>query len=66
VAAVCDESSGHLRCSLRGRGLSAALGRTVRDLAVEAAPFLRAVWTVRALGRTVRDGVVSSSSACRT
>jgi hypothetical protein len=60
-------SGGSLRrvawqCSLRGRGRSATLGRTVRNLAAEAGPSLRAVRTVRALGRTVRDGAGSSSS----
>jgi hypothetical protein len=50
------------QCSLRGRGQSVALGRTVRNLAAEVAPSLRAVRTVRALGRTVRDGAGSSSS----
>jgi hypothetical protein len=42
-------------CSLQGRGRSAALGQTVRDLTTRATPFLRAV-------RTVRDGAGSSSS----
>jgi hypothetical protein len=57
VAAACDGSPGSAR---RGRCLrSAALGRTVRNLAVEAAPSLRAV-------RTVRDGAGSSSSPCMT
>jgi hypothetical protein len=42
----------------------AAQGRTVRDLATRATPFLRAVRTARALGRTVRDG--TGSSPCRT
>jgi hypothetical protein len=50
------------QCSLRGRGRSAPLGRTVRNLAAEAAPSLRAVRTVRALGRMVRDCAGSSSS----
>jgi hypothetical protein len=57
------------QCSLRGRGRSAPLGRTVRNLAAEAAPSLRAVrtvrslgQTVRALGRMVRDCAGSSSS----
>jgi hypothetical protein len=48
-----------LQCSLRGRGRSATLGRTVRNPAAEATPSLRAV-------RTVRDGAGSSSSPRRT
>jgi hypothetical protein len=54
------------RCSLRGRGWSAALGQTVRDLATKATSFLRVVQTVSALGRTVRYGIGLSSSPHRT
>lgn len=58
MVAVCDGSATGRRVAvkaLRGRGRSATLGRTVRNLAVEAAPSLRAV-------RTVRNGAGSSSS----
>jgi hypothetical protein len=59
MAAVCDGSPGHLAVLAVG-------ARTVRNLAAEATPSLRAVRTVRALGRTVRDGAGSSSSPRRT
>jgi hypothetical protein len=63
VVAACDGSPGRLAVlAAGGCGRSATLGRTVRNLAVEAAPSLRAVRTVRVLGRTVRDGAWSSSS----
>jgi hypothetical protein len=55
VVAVCDGSSGRLAVLAVGRGRSAALGRTVPNLAAEAAPSLRAF-------RTVHDGTWSSSS----
>jgi hypothetical protein len=38
------------QCLLRGHGRSAALGQTVRNLAAEAAPSLRAVRTVASSG----------------
>jgi hypothetical protein len=59
-----DGSPSSAHCG--GRGRSAALGRTVRNLAAEAAPSLRAVLTVRAMGQTVRAGAGSSSSPCMT
>jgi hypothetical protein len=47
------------RCSLWQRGLSAALGQTVHDLATEATSSLCVV-------RTVHDGTGLSSSPRRT
>jgi hypothetical protein len=58
VVAVSDGSPGRLTVLVAG-------ARTVRNLAAEAAPSLRAVRTVRALGRMVCDGAGSSSSSSR-
>jgi hypothetical protein len=55
VVAVCDGSPGRLAVLAAGAQTVPTYGRTVRNLAAEAAPSLHAV-------RTVRDGAGSSSS----